>query len=379
VEKKKPRVALVTNLLAHYRVPCFQQLAEEMRGQVTFFLLAEKMEHRHYVMAQGRNDLPVIRLPGWKWSRFPQDDVHLNDVRPVLHGNYDVVILGGWDEPTYLLLWICGVVQRQKILFWVESTMNDTPRTGVKEKYKRLLLSRASACIVPGKRAFTYCQQLGHPGDSIFIAPNATNRAFFREEADRLLPVRQDFRRKEKLRGLVVLFVGRLVEPLKKVSNLIKACGQLERSGKKLSLLIAGDGPESRSYQELGRSEGLTDVRFLGTLEHETLCRYYAMADVLVLPSQEVWGFVLNEGMEFGLPLIVSEAVGAGPDLVRSGENGFVIPVGDTSALAKALEVLAEDEALRHRMGQASRSIIEKFSPENWANGVMQAIEAVMK
>jgi glycosyltransferase involved in cell wall biosynthesis len=377
VKKNKPRVALVTNVLAHYRVPCFQQLAEQMPGQLTFFLLAEKMEHRHYVMAQGRNDLPVVPLPGWKWSRFPQDDVHLNDVRPVLRGNYDVVILGGWDEPTYLLLWICGVVQRQKILFWVESTMNDTPRTGVIEKYKRLLLSRASACIVPGKRAFTYCQQLGHPGDRIFIAPNATNRAFFREEADRLLPVRQDLRREEELRGLVILFVGRLVEPLKRVSTLIKACGQLERSGKKLSLLIAGDGSESRSYQELGRLEGLSDVRFLGTLEHKTLCRYYAMADVLVLPSQEVWGFVLNEGMEFGLPLVVSEGVGAGPELVREGENGFVIPVGDTAALAKVLETLAKDEALRHRMGQASRSIIEKFSPENWANGVMQAIEAV--
>ncbi|MEI9478039.1 MAG: glycosyltransferase family 4 protein [Deltaproteobacteria bacterium] len=379
MKKNKPRVALVTNVLAHYRVPCFQQLAEQMPGQLTFFLLAEKMEHRHYVMAQGRNDLPVVRLPGWKWSRFPHDDLHLNDVRPVLRGNYDVVILGGWDEPTYLLLWICGVVQRQKILFWVELTANETPRSGVKERYKKFLLGQASGSIVPGIRAFQYCQQLGQPGNQIFTAPNAANRAFFRGEADRLLPLREDLRREEELRGLVILFVGRLVEPLKRVSILIKACGQLERSGKKLSLLIAGDGPERRFYQELGRSKGLTDVRFLGTLEHETLCRYYAMADVLVLPSQEVWGFVLNEGMEFGLPLIVSEAVGAGPDLVRSGENGFVIPVGDTLALAKALEVLAEDEALRHRMGQASRSIIEKFSPENWANGVMQAIEAVMK
>ena len=379
-DSKKPRIALVTNVLAHYRVPCFQKLAEQLPGRVTFFLLAKKMEHRTFVMAGHQNGLPVVPLGGWRWSRPPHDDLHLNDVRPVLRENYDVVILGGWDEPTYLLLWICGVVQRQKLLFWVESTINNAPRMGVKEKYKRLLLNHASACIVPGKSAYRYCQQLGHPGDRIFIAPNAANRAFFRGEADRLLPLREDLRREEELRGLVILFVGRLVESLKGVSTLIKACGQLERNGKRASLLIVGDGPEKRSYQELGASEGLRDIRFLGTLDHETLCRYYAIADLFVLPSRsEPWGFVLNEGMEFGLPLLVSEAVGAGPDLVREGENGFVIPVGDTSALAKALEVLAEDEALRHRMGQASRSIIEKFSPENWANGVMQAIEAVMK
>jgi glycosyltransferase involved in cell wall biosynthesis len=82
--------------------------------------------------------------------------------------------------------------------------------------------------------------------------------------------------------------------------------------------------------------------------------------------------------MEFDLPLVISAAVGAGPDLVRHGENGFVFPVGDVSALAHYLEALAANEALRQKMGQASRSIIEKFSPENWANGVMQAIEAVM-
>ncbi len=181
------------------------------------------------------------------------------------------------------------------------------------------------------------------------------------------------------MQEFVVLFIGRLVESLKGLSTLIKACGELEEKGRKISLLVAGEGPEKTVYQELGMSEGLKDIRFLGTLDHETLCRYYAMADVFVLPSRsEPWGFVLNEGMEFGLPLVVSEAVGAGPDLVRHGENGFVFPVGDVSALAQHLEVLADNEELRHSMGQASRSIIEKFSPENWANGVMQAIEAVM-
>jgi glycosyltransferase involved in cell wall biosynthesis len=375
---KKPRIALVTNVLAHYRVPCFQQLAKQLPGRVTFFLLTEKMEHRKFVMAEHQNDLPIVTLGGWRWSKPPHDDLHLNDIRPILRGSYDVVILGAWDEPTYLLLWVCGVVQRKKLLFWVESTVNDAPRMWVKEKYKRLLLNRASACIVPGKSAHRYCQQLGQPEDRIFTAPNAGDRQFFRAEADRLFPIRDRLRSEEHVKGFAILFVGRLVDQLKGVSGLIKACGQLERNGKRVSLLIAGDGPEKKLYQELGVSEGLKDIRFLGTLNHEALCRYYTMADVFVLPSRsEVWGFVLNEGMEFGLPLIVSEAVGAGPDFVRSGENGFVFPVGDTSALAEALGILAEDEALRQRMGHVSRSIIEKFSPENWANGVVQAIESV--
>jgi glycosyltransferase involved in cell wall biosynthesis len=379
-DSRKPRIAFVTNVLAHYRVPCFQMLAEEMPEQVTFFVLTEKMEHRTFVMAEHRNGLPIVPLGGWRWSRPPHDDLHLNDIRPILRGKYDVVILGAWDEPTYLLLWICGVVQRQKLLFWVESTINDAPRTGVKEKYKRFLMSHASACIVPGESAYRYCQRLGQPGDRIFTAPNATDRAFFRREADRLLPAREDLRRGEGVQGTGVLFAGRLVESLKGVSTLIKACGQLEKNGKKVFLLIAGDGPEKEFYQKLGKSEGLTDIRFLGMLNYEALCRYYAMADVFVLPSQsEPWGFVLNEAMEFGLPLIVSEAVGAGPDLVRSGENGFIVPVRDPLALSQALKTLIRDEPLRRRMGQASRQIVENFTPERWVQGVMAAIDSVMR
>jgi glycosyltransferase involved in cell wall biosynthesis len=79
--------------------------------------------------------------------------------------------------------------------------------------------------------------------------------------------------------------------------------------------------------------------------------------------------------MEFGLPLVVSEAVGAGPDLVLPGKNGFVVPVGDAEALAGVLKHLQEDESLRRRMGETSRLVIENFAPSHWCQGVLRALE----
>ncbi len=374
----RPRVALVTNVLAHYRVPGFRRLMELLPGTVDFFLLTRKMTHRHYVFAQSQDTLPVLSLRGWRWPRPPHDDLHLNDVRPVLRGKYDAVILGGWDEPTYLLLWMWAVFQRRKVIFWVESTGKDNLRRGMKERFKRVLLNRASACIVPGQSASVYCHQLGVPQGQIFTAPNSADREYFRSQADCLLPLRSTMRLAAGLDGLVILFVGRLVEALKGVSALIRACGQLQRDKKKVSLLLAGEGPDRKSYEELIREEKLLGVRFLGTLDHEKLCRYYAMADVLVQPSRsEPWGFVLNEGMEFGLPLVVSDDVGARPDLVNPGLNGFVFPAGDVSSLAHILQKFLKNEELRINMGQASRKIIERFSPENWAEGVIKAINTV--
>jgi glycosyltransferase involved in cell wall biosynthesis len=74
---------------------------------------------------------------------------------------------------------------------------------------------------------------------------------------------------------------------------------------------------------------------------------------------------------------VVSEAVGAGPDLVSPGLNGFVFPVGDVSSLACILQNFIKNEELWINMGQASRKIIERFSPDDWACGVIKALNAV--
>jgi glycosyltransferase involved in cell wall biosynthesis len=217
---------------------------------------------------------------------------------------------------------------------------------------------------------------LGVEKGRVFLAPNTVDRNFFRCQSDALMPLRDRLREELGAQGLAVLFVGRLVEELKGVKSLIRACAALEKGGRRLSLLLAGDGPDRKRYEKIAAEEGLQHIRFLGTLEQKALCKVYAAADVLVLPSRsEAWGLVLNEGMEFGLPLIVSDAVGAAPDLLPEEENGFVVPVGDVKALESGLDRLISDEALRQRMSEASRRIIESFTPERWAKGVLRVVE----
>ena len=152
-------------------------------------------------------------------------------------------------------------------------------------------------------------------------------------------------------------------------SPLDQASQRLQRTVADKSLFV---------FAFIAAEQGLKRVRFLGTLEQDALCKVYAAADVLVLPSRsEAWGLVLNEGMEFGLPVIASDSVGAVPDLLPEEENGFIVPVGDVKALGSALGRLMEDEALRRRMSEASRRIIEGFTPERWAKGVLRAVDAV--
>ena len=83
-------------------------------------------------------------------------------------------------------------------------------------------------------------------------------------------------------------------------------------------------------------------IHFVGFKNQTELPQYYAISDIFVLPSGlgETWGLVVNEAMCFSLPIIVSDLVGCGPDLVKHGENGYIFKTGNIEELAEYLQEL---------------------------------------
>ncbi|HVR05352.1 MAG TPA: glycosyltransferase family 4 protein [Solirubrobacteraceae bacterium] len=119
----------------------------------------------------------------------------------------------------------------------------------------------------------------------------------------------------------------------------------------------------------------------MGALPPAELRDAYAAADALVLPSiptrtfREPWGLVVNEAMSQGLPVIVSDAVGAAAGgLVRDGHNGLVVPAGDGAALAAAMRRLATDASLRARLGATGRRDVAAYTQDAWAQGFSAAL-----
>jgi glycosyltransferase involved in cell wall biosynthesis len=108
------------------------------------------------------------------------------------------------------------------------------------------------------------------------------------------------------------------------------------------------------------------------------LADFYALADALIFPTHsDTWGLVVNEAMSCGLPVIVTGVAGCVADLVQDGWNGFVVSPEDRAALAFAMTRLASDSVLRTEMGSRSRERIEAYSPEAWADGLVNAVESL--
>jgi glycosyltransferase involved in cell wall biosynthesis len=127
-----------------------------------------------------------------------------------------------------------------------------------------------------------------------------------------------------------------------------------------LVLSVGRDVPD-KGFDVLRRAAAEAAVRLeivTGGLAEDELAQRYVDADVFALLSRhEPWGVVVNEAAASGLPLVLSDRVGAAYDLLRDGENGFLVPVDDADAAASALRKLTDPE-LRRRQGERSRELV---------------------
>ncbi|MEM7272679.1 MAG: glycosyltransferase [Actinomycetota bacterium] len=175
-------------------------------------------------------------------------------------------------------------------------------------------------------------------------------------DPDRLAPVEH---RPDRFR---LVYVGRLVE-LKGMSVLLQAMAEVAKHHPAVTLTVVGDGPDRDRFEAAAAAAGLASaVEFTGSVSQDEVARLLAEADTFVLPSfAEGVPVTLMEAMARSLP-VVTTAVGGIAELVEDEVNGLLTRPGDPASLAEALERLADDVALRTRMGRAGRAtVVEAF------------------
>ena len=119
-------------------------------------------------------------------------------------------------------------------------------------------------------------------------------------------------------------------------------------------------------------------IEYAGFQPPDALPQFFAKADVFILPSRyDGWGVVVNQALGASLPVICSDQVGAGHDLVADGENGYTFPVGDIDSLAEKMAHFTRDETLAARFGTASRRRAEDWTPARGAERWLAALKEI--
>lgn len=190
-----------------------------------------------------------------------------------------------------------------------------------------------------------------------------------RERARRLLGVPSD--------RFLVGWIGRMTG-VKRTGDVLLALRELRGRGVDATLCMVGDGPDRKAVEQHAHELGIArHCLYLGY--QEEVAWWYAALDAMVLPSaNEGTPVSAIEALAVGRP-VVATRVGGVPDVVRDGLDGFLVDVGDVSALADRLAALAADPELRRRMGEAGRErVLPRYAVDRLVDDVDRLYRALL-
>lgn len=321
-----------------------------------------------------RWDVPLLEgyksefVPNLAWRQGFHFSGQINPglLRRLDPSSVDVAWIWGYSTASAWLAAITARLRGIPVLFRGEATL-EAPRSKLRRLVKALLvrafLRTVSAVAYSCSANRRYYEHYGVAHQNLVFAPCAVDNAFFQEagrNADR-----HSCRHKLGLsdEDRVILFVGRLID-VKRPLDLLQVLRQLPPELNPV-LLLVGDGPLREEMSAYCRKYGLDRVRYCGFVNQSDLAAYYQAADVFVLASEvDQSPKALNEAMAFGLPVVVTDRIGTGEDLVFEGRNGFIVPCGDVDRLAACLSEILTDPVKATALGVESRKIIESWTFE---------------
>jgi glycosyltransferase involved in cell wall biosynthesis len=297
-------------------------------------------------------------------------------------GKFDAVWVHGYHTINALHVMLAAKALGIPVLLRAESTLDDRPRGRGKLAAKRIFFAALRHMIggvlaIGVKNAAYWRASLGS-GFPIFPMPYAVDNDYFRTRAAQATPNREAFRAKLNLRpGPPIFLFASKLQRRKRCIDLVEAFLRLAPPGAEppAYLLIAGDGEERAAIEQRIAASGVSNIRVLGFQNQSELPRLFDLCDVFVLPSiHEPWGLIVNEVMNAGRAVVVSDQVGCAPDLLRDGVNGFVFPAQNIGVLSAALRRFLDDPGLAACMGHQAAQTKSGHGFEQDVQGLRRAL-----
>lgn len=362
---------LIQNLVpyhhARFEAFCSQPGIDGVLLQVTdrdaFKVLEFKADHAHYRL---RTLFPK-REPGQiKLSQIRQKLFDcIDEEKP------DVLCVSGFGIDPGIAMLAAAVKYRLPAVIFSESNYFDAPRNRIVEYLKSHLIRICGAGLVGGTWQKEYmCNQGRMEPDSVFFGHNVVDSSHFVNPG----PHRFD---------APYFFVCARMEEKKNFLRLLDAYAEYRKSVEApWPLKIAGDGYQRPAVEakidELKLREFVT---LSGAVPFAEIAPYYWQAGAFVhISSTEQWGLVVNEAMAAGCPLIVSRRCGCAADLVKEGQNGFMVDPFSVPQIAQTMRQMSTlSPAALAAMGKSSEEIVRDFGPARFASGLTSAIAAAQK
>ena len=362
------RVAIITNIPAPYRVDFFDFLQKNHKDyQFTIIYSSKNEDNRCWEIDESKMNNCVFLTSKTIKIKKRYDNYYLHipaGVAKVLDEIKPDVVVGSEYNPTILqALQYC---KRKKIPFvsWTDGTLfSERNRNFIQKFLRRYVIAKADAYIGSSTKSKEAQIYYGADEKKCYVS-------LLTVDVEKYI---------QKPRGIgkgKILYVGSLIER-KGVDLLFQALSNVKHS---FDLYLAGNGEEKGKLENLAKELDIQEnVHFLGQLSRDELLIHYADSDMFVLPTREdCFALVILEAICSGLPIVCSKYADGAYDMIREGENGFIVDPYDAKTFAEKIDRLLGDSQLCQEMKKQSEKVIDKFRFSNTAKGYLKAIEESM-
>ena len=387
------RLAVCATHPIQYQVPIFRALAKEPGLELKVFFLSDHSVRGGVDPEFGVSvkwDVPL--LEGYEYEFLAYNGLGLRgkgffnysskDIKEELKkGRFDGLLVPGYATRYYVQA-IRGA-GREGIPVFLRGNNHDGTyarravwKQWAREKVLRALYNRVEGFFAIGKYMRRHYLEYGVGEEKIFDTPYCVDNEFFQRQRERFEPQREEIRRELGVRPdtLVLLYSGKLI-PKKNPLLMLEAIRSLKDKNR-IFLLVMGEGEMREEFENKAQAILKDTLGMVGFVNQSEMGKYYTAGDVLVLPSSwgETWGVVVNEAMNFGLPAVVSDAVGCREDLVQEEQTGYVFGRGDAKGLAERIERFLEEPELVAKMGQKAEELVRHYSVEENVREMVRAV-----
>jgi glycosyltransferase involved in cell wall biosynthesis len=311
----KPRLALLVNTLAPYRLPIYRIMAEHFDFAV-FHGGSESNRSTWQKLEEQVPEVTVRQSRGWQFRYARRRDGRKID-DAYLHVNFgyfadlvrwrpEAVISNEMGLRTMLAL-AYGALWKRPVWVWWGGTLHTERSIGLARRMVRGLMARVVRhWISYGKSSTEYLQAIGVSRERILQIQNSVDETIFRSQSQAL----------RRSRLPVFLHVGRLVA-LKGIDRLLESTARMRQQGYEFELLLVGGGESEHEFRAIAKRLNLKNVHWEAARPAHEMPEVYRRADFLVFPTlQDVWGLVANEALLSGVPVLCSKYAGCAQEII---------------------------------------------------------------
>ncbi|MEC5218597.1 glycosyltransferase involved in cell wall biosynthesis [Actimicrobium sp. GrIS 1.19] len=357
------RVAMVTNIPAPYRLPVYELLANTPGIDLCVFFFSGREPDREWNVQGGDFKRVFLRE---RFISFRGRFIHANpDVWAQLRRfRPDVVITTGFN-PTHMLAWLYCRLHGARHVAMTDGTLRSEQTLSFMHRaVRRLTYAGTQAFVGASDGAFALYRSYGVDEKKMFKSHLCANNVAFINAPHN-----------EKMFDFI--FCGRFVAIKNPLFAIEIARGVARKLGRRTSILFVGSGEmEADMRAAVSAAAAEIDGTFAGFSQQDALPALYGAARIFLFPTQwEPWGVVANEACAAGLPVLITPVAGSAAELIRDGENGFVMPLDHARWIDAAVQLLT-DPLLYESMSARARELVGEYTFDNAAAGIAHAVAA---